>query len=139
MLQERQSSIEGSSARCLFRISSEGLPLILPHITKQILYASPTDFKHLLKYKCIKFPDFVDPSLREKAAELILGCCVVILRAGSYNLIFMKKDVQIRSFVLENIMIGLISLFYFLCRRLGLIRFRGRCYAYSDWMLERYN
>ncbi|KAG6382799.1 hypothetical protein SASPL_157492 [Salvia splendens] len=68
--------------RRLFRISSEGLPLILPHITKQILYASPIDFKHLLQYKSIKFPDFVEPSLREKAAELILGCCVVILRAG---------------------------------------------------------
>ncbi|XP_057783832.1 multisite-specific tRNA:(cytosine-C(5))-methyltransferase-like [Salvia miltiorrhiza] len=81
---ERQTSREGSSAPCLFRISSEGLPLILPHITKQILYASPIDFKHLLKYKSIKFPDFVDASLREKAAELILGCCVVILRAEGW-------------------------------------------------------
>lgn len=97
-LQERQSSREGSTAPCLFRISSEGLPLILPHISNQILYASPIDFKHLLKYKSIKFPDFVDPSLREKAAELILGCCVVILRAGSHNILFMKKDVRIHLF-----------------------------------------
>ncbi|XP_047971927.1 RNA cytosine-C(5)-methyltransferase NSUN2-like [Salvia hispanica] len=81
---ERQTSKEGTSAPCLFRISSEGLPLILPHITKQILYASPIDFKHLLQYKSIKFPDFVEPSLREKASELILGCCVVILRAEGW-------------------------------------------------------
>ncbi|KAL1569655.1 multisite-specific tRNA:(cytosine-C(5))-methyltransferase [Salvia divinorum] len=81
---ERQTSKEGTSAPCLFRISSEGLPLILPHITKQILYASPIDFKHLLQYKSIKFPDFVDPSLREKASDLILGCCVVILRAEGW-------------------------------------------------------
>ncbi|KAH6822591.1 S-adenosyl-L-methionine-dependent methyltransferases superfamily protein [Perilla frutescens var. hirtella] len=81
---ERQTSKEGSSAPCLFRISSEGLPLILPHITKQIIYASPIDFKHLLKYKSIKFPDFVDPSFREAASELILGCCVVILRTEGW-------------------------------------------------------
>ncbi|KAH6757363.1 S-adenosyl-L-methionine-dependent methyltransferases superfamily protein, partial [Perilla frutescens var. hirtella] len=81
---ERQTSKEGSSAPCLFRISSEGLPLILPHITKQIIYASPIDFKHLLKYKSIKFPDFVDPCFREKASELILGCCVVILRTEGW-------------------------------------------------------
>ncbi|KAL0350087.1 UNVERIFIED_CONTAM: RNA cytosine-C(5)-methyltransferase NSUN2 [Sesamum radiatum] len=77
---ERQTSKEGASAPCLFRISSEGLPLILPHITKQILYASAVDFKHLLQYKSIKFPDFVDPDFGQKASELILGCCVVVLK-----------------------------------------------------------
>ncbi|KAK4394029.1 RNA cytosine C(5)-methyltransferase NSUN2 [Sesamum angolense] len=77
---ERQTSKEGASAPCLFRISSEGLPLILPHITKQIIYASAVDFKHLLQYKSIKFPDFVDPDFVQKASELMLGCCVVVLK-----------------------------------------------------------
>ncbi|KAK4417055.1 RNA cytosine-C(5)-methyltransferase NSUN2 [Sesamum alatum] len=77
---ERQTSKEGASAPCLFRISSEGLPLILPHITKQILYASAVDFKHLLQYKSIKFPDFVDPDFGQKASELMLGCCVIVLK-----------------------------------------------------------
>ncbi|KAL0285227.1 UNVERIFIED_CONTAM: hypothetical protein Sangu_2788400 [Sesamum angustifolium] len=77
---ERQTSKEGASAPCLFRISSEGLPLILPHITKQILYVSAVDFKHLLQYKSIKFPDFVDPDFGQKASELMLGCCVVVLK-----------------------------------------------------------
>ncbi|KAL7143955.1 hypothetical protein ABFS83_08G226200 [Erythranthe nasuta] len=76
---ERQTSKEGTSAPCLFRISSEGLPLILPHITKQIIYASAVDFKHLLKYKSIKFSDFVNQEFAEKAMKLMLGCCVVIL------------------------------------------------------------
>ncbi|KAG8383552.1 hypothetical protein BUALT_Bualt04G0025500 [Buddleja alternifolia] len=76
---ERQSSKEGSTAPCIFRISSEGLPLILPHITKQILYASAIDFKHLLQYKSIKFADFVNPDFGEKASKLMLGCCVVVL------------------------------------------------------------
>nr|KJB18229.1 hypothetical protein B456_003G041000 [Gossypium raimondii] len=77
---ERQSSREGSLAPCSFRISSEGLPVILPYITKQILYASPADFKHLLQYKSIKFADFVDADFGQKAADLILGCCVIVLR-----------------------------------------------------------
>ncbi|KAK5843400.1 hypothetical protein PVK06_005856 [Gossypium arboreum] len=79
---ERQSSREGSSAPCSFRISSEGLPVILPYITKQILYASPADFKHLLQYKSIKFADFVDADFGQKAADLMLGCCVIVLREG---------------------------------------------------------
>ncbi|KAJ4833650.1 hypothetical protein Tsubulata_001279 [Turnera subulata] len=77
---ERQSSREGTSAPCAFRISSEGLPVILPHITKQIVYASLVDFKHLLQYKTIKFADFVDTEFGEKASKLMMGCCVVVLR-----------------------------------------------------------
>ncbi|KAK6125801.1 hypothetical protein DH2020_040457 [Rehmannia glutinosa] len=77
---ERQTSKEGTSTPCLFRISSEGLPLILPHITKQILYATAVDFKHLLQYKIIKFSDFVNPDVGEKASKLMLGCCVVFLK-----------------------------------------------------------
>ncbi|XP_061344392.1 uncharacterized protein LOC133290324 [Gastrolobium bilobum] len=76
---ERQTAREGSSAPCAFRISSEGLPLILPYITKQILHASPVDFKHLLQNKDVKFGDFVDAEFGEKAANLMPGCCVVAL------------------------------------------------------------
>lgn len=77
---ERQTSREGTTAPCSFRISSEGLPVILPHITKQILYASPVDFKHLLQYKAIKFMDFVDAEFGEKASKLMMGCSVIVLR-----------------------------------------------------------
>ncbi|XP_024974062.1 tRNA (cytosine(34)-C(5))-methyltransferase isoform X2 [Cynara cardunculus var. scolymus] len=80
---ERQTSKEGTSSPCVFRISSEGLPLLLPHMTKQIACASPVDFKHLLQYKSIKFPDFVDNGFREKIASVSLGCCVVVLNRGN--------------------------------------------------------
>ncbi|KAK7359006.1 hypothetical protein VNO77_00949 [Canavalia gladiata] len=80
---ERQTAREGSSAPCAFRISSEGLPLILPYITKQILHASPADFKHLLQNKDVKFADFFDAEFGEKAANLMPGCCVVILGEGN--------------------------------------------------------
>ena len=81
--QERQTSREGSTAPCLFRISSEGLPLLLPYVTKQILYASPVDFKHLLQYKTIKFADFVDAEFGNNASNLMPGCCVIVLSKGS--------------------------------------------------------
>ncbi|KAL5705172.1 multisite-specific tRNA:(cytosine-C(5))-methyltransferase [Ranunculus cassubicifolius] len=79
---ERQTSKEGTSAGCLYRISSEGLPLLLPHITKQILCASLVDFRHLLQYKSIKFADFVDGKFGEAASNLLLGCCVIVLAEG---------------------------------------------------------
>ncbi|WCJ31923.1 RNA cytosine-C(5)-methyltransferase NSUN2 [Euphorbia peplus] len=79
---ERQTSREGNSAPCSFRISSEGLPVILPHVTKQILCASPVDFKHLLQYKGVKYSDFVNSEFGEKASKLMMGCCVIILGDG---------------------------------------------------------
>lgn len=82
--QERQTASVASCAPCAFRISSEGLPLILPYITKQILYASPVDVKHLLQYKSIKFSDFVDAEFGVKASGLMLGCCVIVLSKGTY-------------------------------------------------------
>ncbi|XP_066394487.1 uncharacterized protein [Miscanthus floridulus] len=81
---ERQSSKEGSP--CTFRLSSEGLPLLLPYITKQILYASAIDFQHLLQYRTIKFPDFVDAKIGEEASALLPGCCVVVLREGHQDI-----------------------------------------------------
>ncbi|KAJ1381984.1 hypothetical protein SESBI_44639 [Sesbania bispinosa] len=80
---ERQTSRGGSSAPCAFRITSEGLPLILPHMTKQVLRASPIDFKHLLQYRAVKFADFVDAEFGERAANLMPGCCVVVLGEGN--------------------------------------------------------
>ncbi|XP_059307462.1 uncharacterized protein LOC132059021 [Lycium ferocissimum] len=89
---ERQTSKDGASAPCIFRISSEGLPLMLPHITKQILYASPADFKHLLQYKSIKFGDFVDAEFGEKASQLLMGCCVVVLNKENKTLSEAQAD-----------------------------------------------
>ncbi|XP_031491987.1 uncharacterized protein LOC116258757 isoform X1 [Nymphaea colorata] len=78
---ERQTS-KDSSTSCAFRISSEGLPLLLPYMTKQRIHASLKDFVHLLKYRTIKFADFCDAEFGEKASELSAGCCVVVLHKG---------------------------------------------------------
>ncbi|XP_020675074.2 tRNA (cytosine(34)-C(5))-methyltransferase [Dendrobium catenatum] len=79
---ERQSCKDASTT-CMFRLSSEGLPLLLPYIGKQILCASLADFRHLLQYRTIKFPDFVDDDFREKASILMSGCCVIVLKQGN--------------------------------------------------------
>ncbi|XP_058087072.1 uncharacterized protein LOC131234303 isoform X2 [Magnolia sinica] len=78
---ERQTSKEGPS-QIAYRISSEGLPLLLPYISKQILSVSYADFEHLLRYRIIKFADFVDAAFGEKASKLMLGCCIVVLNTG---------------------------------------------------------
>lgn len=77
---ERQTSKDGNSSQCRYRISSEGLPLLLPYITKQILLASVVDFKRLLEKNSIRFGDFIDAELNESASKLELGCCVVVLK-----------------------------------------------------------
>ncbi|KAJ4966009.1 hypothetical protein NE237_017858 [Protea cynaroides] len=77
---ERQTSKEGTSTECTFRISSEGMPLLLPYITKQILRASLVDFKHILQFRAIKFADFFDAEFGDEASKLKLGCCIVVLR-----------------------------------------------------------
>ncbi|XP_023634013.1 tRNA (cytosine(34)-C(5))-methyltransferase isoform X2 [Capsella rubella] len=76
---EKQSAKECEANCCSFRITSEGLPVILPYMTKQILYATMADFKNLLQQKSIKFLDFIHPQIGEKAAELALGSCVMVL------------------------------------------------------------
>ncbi|XP_043689984.1 RNA cytosine-C(5)-methyltransferase NSUN2-like [Telopea speciosissima] len=77
---ERQTSREGISTECSFRISSEGLPLLLPYITKQILCASLVDFKNLLQNRTVKFADFFDAEFGHKVSKLMLGCCIVVLK-----------------------------------------------------------
>ncbi|CAA7401641.1 unnamed protein product [Spirodela intermedia] len=84
---ERQTSKETyASSSCAFRISSEGLPLLLPYIRKQILHASLADFENLLKYRNIKFSEFIDVYFGQKASNLAFGCCVVVLNKGDQTM-----------------------------------------------------
>ncbi|XP_042469694.1 uncharacterized protein LOC122052297 [Zingiber officinale] len=78
---ERQKSSD-KSYPCSFRLSSEGLPLLLPYIKRQILYAPLADFQLLLKHRTVKFTDFVDASFSERASSLMPGCCVLCLNEG---------------------------------------------------------
>ncbi|KAK4767029.1 hypothetical protein SAY86_014780 [Trapa natans] len=79
---ERKKSKQGTLT-CPFRISSEGLALILPYMTKQVLCASEADFRLLLQYKSVKFANFVDREFGDGAWELMPGGCVIVLDKGS--------------------------------------------------------
>ncbi|XP_057864742.2 multisite-specific tRNA:(cytosine-C(5))-methyltransferase trm4b isoform X2 [Cryptomeria japonica] len=76
---ERQSAKEEDSL-CAYRISSEGLPMLLPYLRKRILYASLVDFKLLLSTRTLYFKTFQDPKFLTDTSNLSLGCCIVILR-----------------------------------------------------------
>lgn len=110
--QERQTSKDGTSTSCRFRISSEGLPLLLPYITKQVLLAPLLDFKHLLQYKSIKFGDLVDSDLKEKTSAIELGCCVVVLKEG---LSVLLSSHFLKSIHCDGHCLQLISLYSSLC------------------------
>ncbi|XP_015695450.1 RNA cytosine-C(5)-methyltransferase NSUN2 isoform X2 [Oryza brachyantha] len=81
---ERHRSKDGCP--CAYRLSYEGLPLLLPYITKRILCASPNDFLRLLQYRTVNFAHFIDARFGEEAASLLPGCCVVILHEGHQHL-----------------------------------------------------
>eukprot|EP00250_Pteridium_aquilinum_P019790 c24573_g1_i1 orf=108-2924(+) len=78
---ERQGGKE-SFSQCAFRIASEGLPLLLPHLTRQIIHASKQDFKLLLSLKTTPFTAFSDSGFSTSVQALLPGCCVVILDDG---------------------------------------------------------
>ena len=49
--------MQDASTDCSYRISQEGLPLVLPHVTKQLVRLSPTDFMRLLTERNCSLPD----------------------------------------------------------------------------------
>ncbi|CAO2207079.1 unnamed protein product [Urochloa humidicola] len=87
---ERHRSKDGCS--CAYRLSYEGLSLLLPYISKRILCASPLDFHRLLQYRTINFAHFVDSRFGEEAVSLMPGCCVVVLLEGHKNADSILKD-----------------------------------------------
>lgn len=70
------------SSPCIFRIASEGLPVLLPHMTKQIVTATRQDFRLLLAEKIVQFSAFSDAAFAAVLRELKHGCCVVTLPTG---------------------------------------------------------
>ena len=69
-------------SHCAFRIASEGLPLLLPYVTKQIVHASRKDFKLLLSQKKAHFTSFTGSCFTAGIEALLPGCCIVILDGG---------------------------------------------------------
>ncbi|KAH9301592.1 hypothetical protein KI387_013175, partial [Taxus chinensis] len=93
---ERQTAKEGASP-CAYRISSEGLPLLLPYLRKRILYASLVDFKLLLSSRTLYFKEFQDPEFVAQASNLSIGCCAVILQKDEADTISFRLGSNVAS------------------------------------------
>ena len=79
---------EGSPYQCIYRFCQEGLPLVLPYITKQKLYLRTVQMKQLLTEKTLKIPNpnnadsvatITDGDVIEKMGKLEQGGCIVLL------------------------------------------------------------
>ncbi|XP_035820079.1 RNA cytosine-C(5)-methyltransferase NSUN2 isoform X3 [Zea mays] len=77
---------------CAYRLSYDGLSLVLPSISKRILYASALEFHRLVQYRSISFAHFTDTRFGEQAASLTPGCCVVVLLEGNRRVDSICKD-----------------------------------------------
>eukprot|EP00850_Spirogloea_muscicola_P004927 SM000022S07141 [mRNA] locus=s22:98292:108187:- [translate_table: standard] len=78
---ERQS-IKDGAVKCPFRITSEGLPIVLPHLSRQILMCTPRDFRHLLTRRSVQLGMFQAPALVEALRGVDYGCCIFALDEG---------------------------------------------------------
>lgn len=97
---------------CIFRIASEGLPVLLPHMTKQIVTATREDFRLLLAEKIVQFSAFSDPTFADVLRELKHGCCVVTLPTGRVeehhdHFIFPCSDFAIMVMLDEYLFLGI--------------------------------
>lgn len=100
---ERQDSKDGKLF-CPYRISQEGLPVLLPHLSKQIFYPSIEEFIAILRDRSVHLPEnlvkpvqqgdektitsskaqierltFSDQRAIEGISTIEIGCCVAIL------------------------------------------------------------
>jgi multisite-specific tRNA:(cytosine-C5)-methyltransferase len=63
---------------CQYRICQDGLPFILPFITKRIFFCHENLFVRLLKQSDMKKNEINDPVLQESLAELSYGCIILV-------------------------------------------------------------
>lgn len=115
---ERQDSKDGKTF-CPYRISQEGLPVLLPHITKQIFYPSIREFTAILRDRSVQLPpDLVIPAQQANGAEtkapekervdtriafsdsralegistLQVGCCIAVLHKEYLKELNLEED-----------------------------------------------
>eukprot|EP00271_Cylindrocystis_brebissonii_P018703 TRINITY_DN5426_c0_g2_i1.p1 TRINITY_DN5426_c0_g2~~TRINITY_DN5426_c0_g2_i1.p1 ORF type:complete len:1077 (+),score=238.17 TRINITY_DN5426_c0_g2_i1:140-3370(+) len=81
---ERQS-VKDPTVKCAYRITSEGLPLILPHLTRQILHCNAVDFRHLLANRNVAFDSFTTPETTAGLQAALPGCVVMVLQRTLAN------------------------------------------------------
>ncbi|CAI5967292.1 unnamed protein product, partial [Closterium sp. NIES-65] len=74
---ERQSTKDGE-VPCCFRLSAEGLPFILPFITRQLVHVPPRDFRVMLSKRSVLLTELTEGVAKDlEAADM--GCVVLVL------------------------------------------------------------
>ncbi len=74
--------------------------MLLPYMTKQIVFASKRDFKLLLSNKVVSFSAFSD-NFSVALQNLLHGCCVVALPASKFFSVFLVNPVVYITFLVE--------------------------------------
>ncbi|CAI5463911.1 unnamed protein product [Closterium sp. Yama58-4] len=74
---ERQSTKDGE-VPCCFRLSAEGLPFILPFITRQLVHVPPRDFRLMLSKRSMLLTELSE-GVAMALEEADMGCVVLVL------------------------------------------------------------
>uniref|UniRef100_A0A7S4C5M2 SAM-dependent MTase RsmB/NOP-type domain-containing protein n=1 Tax=Chrysotila carterae TaxID=13221 RepID=A0A7S4C5M2_CHRCT len=74
-----RTDAERTAVSMSFRIAQEGVPCLLPYMTKQLLFASATEVRHLLTHRVVPASGFESERLRQAIRDVSAGSCVVVL------------------------------------------------------------
>ena len=70
--------LETAGAAFGFRLAQEGLPCVLPHMTRQLCFASTADLRQLLRRRRVDALDFASSAMRAAVAAAQPGSLVVV-------------------------------------------------------------
>jgi hypothetical protein len=92
---QRNNSKGGSGVECIFRVSQDGINLIVPLMTEQriIKTRSFVDFKRLIMHKYHDITDLVDEQLRQSVDKMSIGC---------FAIVFLDKDDSMEPIVMHK-------------------------------------
>ena len=70
--------LETAGAAFGFRLAQEELPCVLPHMTRQLCFASTADLRQLLRRRRVDHLDFASSAMRAAVAAAQPGSLVVV-------------------------------------------------------------
>ena len=73
-----RAGVETEVLPALCRLAQEGLPCVLPHMTRQLCFASTADLRQLLRRRRVDALDFASSAMRAAVAAAQPGSLVVV-------------------------------------------------------------
>ncbi|KDE06502.1 hypothetical protein MVLG_03154 [Microbotryum lychnidis-dioicae p1A1 Lamole] len=88
----RQDSTRDGTYACKWRVNSEGLEVLRPHMgTKRIVTASVETLRRLMSSLTVGFEELDEVAFKERIAEMEPGSCVLQVDAKGEGLLFEQK------------------------------------------------